>query len=226
MHIRYNQKLYLMCIFAFYIMYKRCYNKNNNKVETLSTLKSKNKQQEEKTMRIHEMHEAYVKRNWEQVKQHNENLDELKMRITEVVTSFKEAADKIPEDVIYRAIDSVMGSEEDDCFYDCWMLFSIENDEISYDLGDNVAGKVQDDETIKEVHKLTQFFYREYWRKILFKSFWFEIDTFKAKLVFVSHIDESETKLVRDLECTFPYMEIEVEDAMDGFYEIYLDFKI
>ena len=148
-----------MCIFVFYIMYKRCYNKNNNKVETLSTLKSKNKQQEEKTMRIHEMHEAYVKRNWEHVKQHNENLDELKMRITEVVTSFKEAADKIPEDVIYRAIDSVMGSEEDDCFYDCWMIFSIENDEISYDLGDNVAGKVQDDETIKEVHKLTQFFY-------------------------------------------------------------------
>lgn len=52
MHIRYNQKLYLMCIFVFYIMYKHCYNKSNNKVETLSTLKSKNIQQEEKTMKI------------------------------------------------------------------------------------------------------------------------------------------------------------------------------
>ena len=177
-------------------------------------------------MKIHEMHEAYIKRNWEHVKQHNENFDELEMRITEVLTSLKEAADKIPKDVIYRAIDSVMGSEEDNSYYDCWMILSVENDEISYHIGDNVVGKVQDDETIKEVHKLTQFFYREYWRKILFKSFCFEIDTFKAKLVFVSHIDESETKLARDLECIFPYIEIEVENEADDFYEICLDFRI
>lgn len=39
--MRYNFKLYLTFIFVFYITQKHCYNKSNNKVETLSTLKSK-----------------------------------------------------------------------------------------------------------------------------------------------------------------------------------------
>ena len=174
-------------------------------------------------MKIHEMHEAYAKRHFEYVDLHNdENIEELRMRIIDVIMSFKEAANKLPEDVIYQAIDSTIDYEDGGC----WLYFFMNNDEIEYDFGEEVVGKVQTDEPVKAVRNLTQFISREYWRQIFLCHIDWNLKNFEAELQFESRINETNTQLVRDLKLALPDMTVSVDEQAEDSYLINLNFSM
>lgn len=184
MHIKYNQKLYLMCIFVFYIMYKHCYNKNNNKVETLSILKSKNKQQEEKTMKIEEVYRKC---------ETNYYFGPMKKMFNELALSFEEDVKKIPDSVMHNA---VWNAELDMKDYDdrsLWMKFFIQDDEIKYCLDSNSEGKVQMEDTVKMLHDLLEYLSSHFGRQFFFTSYKWEIVSTRVEMWFGFLLDEKDT---------------------------------
>ena len=131
-------------------------------------------------MKIEEMYPYYQMR-------HENATKELKRRLDEVVTSFREAADRIPEDPIYQAIAFHESNDESST-----MEFYVENNSVEYLLGDEITGKVEMDDVLSLVNQFEDFINSEYKCNVYLWRFEWDVVDNAVNLVFISHITEEE----------------------------------
>ena len=131
-------------------------------------------------MKIEEMYSYYQMR-------HENAAKELKRRLDEVVTSFREAADRIPEDLIYQVIAFAESNDGSNT-----MGFYVKNNSVEYLLGDEITGKVEMDDVLSLVHELEDFINSEYKCNVYFWKFEWNVVDNAVNLEFISEITEGE----------------------------------
>lgn len=131
-------------------------------------------------MKIEEMYPYYQKR-------HENATKELKRRLDEVVTSFREAVDRIPEDLIYQAIAFCVSNGDAST-----MGFYVKDNSIEYLLGTEIEGKVEMDDVLLLVHQLEDFINSEYKCNVYLWKFEWNVVGNAVNLEFISEITEGE----------------------------------
>ena len=132
-------------------------------------------------MKIEEMYPYYQMR-------HENATKELKRRLDEVVTSFREAADRIPEDSIYQAIAFCESKDER-----CTMAFFVKRDNsVEYELENEITGKVEMDDVLSLVHQFEDFINSEYKCNVYLWRFEWDVVDNAVNLELISQITEEE----------------------------------
>lgn len=132
-------------------------------------------------MKIEEMYGYYQNR-------HNTLTKELKRRMDEVVTLFREAVDRIPEEMIYQAI----AFDRANAGGKMRFYVSINNNAAEYVLGDiGITGKVQ--MQVQPVHQLEDFIQREYNCNVYVSRFEWKVEDSECEtiLVFIANTEEN-----------------------------------
>ena len=145
-------------------------------------------------MKIEEMYPAFVKRNQEVIKEMREKFDV-------VISSFRDAADKIPEDLIFQAIsyEWIINQDyepQDDppgTSISFWISKRDEkSNKIRFDMGpdENIKGRVpMNYEAIKQ---LEEFLKARYQRDIYINRLEFYIRTGHVELQFIAELSAKE----------------------------------
>lgn len=139
-------------------------------------------------MRIEEMYRNYLERR-------DATYLILKKSVKELVLSFEDVVDKIPEDEIYQALafNAEYYWREDDCLEYIGGHINMKNDKMVYNLGFDDK-EIQMEQTITMVREFMEFIYSKYQRRILFNDFRWAITNPSVVLKFEIPLNKKETE--------------------------------
>ena len=139
-------------------------------------------------MRIEEMYRNYLERR-------DATYLILKKSVKELVLSFEDVVDKIPEDEIYQALafNAEYYWREDDCLEYIGGRINMKNDKMVYNLGFDDK-EIQMEQTITMVREFMEFIYSKYQRRILFNDFRWTIANPSVVLKFEIPLNKKETE--------------------------------